>query len=565
MRSTTRRTLALQTRRLAVAVAAILVTSSALLVSPSGAFNGSAPPVPGSAEGYFVSTLGSGFNEPSDIALDRSGHIFVANFTSGRVVMMNLNGSHAHGVGSGFVNPYGVAIDAQNRLFVTDNNAGTVTVLSPSGAFAQRVIATGLNAPIGIAVDNRGHLFVANRASSTVVRMNIDGSNQVTIGTGFQNPFRLNVDRAGHVFVADTNHSRIVEMNEDGSNEVVVGYGFFRPEGASLDASGNIAIGDYSNNRVAMIQPDGNVVTILSGAGGPEGVYLSASGTVYVAPTDNTKLTVLRPDPNAQRLNNAALVSWSEHVLDGFGATYFTVTAHPDSGPALSAVFGGTARSGTIYGLTNGVQYTFTVSATNQYGTSGESSSTPAVVPGPSLAGVMGAPQVHAANHSLSVKWTAPSNGGSPVTGYLVTATDPFLTQVTATFSPASLSGTINGLGDAKRYSVTVQAINAVGVADRSLASTAVPIGPPSFPFGDAMHTVPGLKKVTISWLGATANGVPITGYKVTASPGAKSCSTKALSCSIVGLTSAKSYSLSVVATSSLGNSNALHAVAKPK
>ena len=78
----------------------------------------------------------------------------------------------------------------------------------------------------------------------------------------------------------------------------------------------------------------------------------------------------------------------------------------------------------------------------------------------------------------------------------------------------------------------------------------------PSLPTSVTATAVSG-SQATVSWSApASTGGAPITGYTVTASPGGATCTTTtALTCDVTGLTSAVSYSYSVVADNAIGSS----------
>ena len=81
-----------------------------------------------------------------------------------------------------------------------------------------------------------------------------------------------------------------------------------------------------------------------------------------------------------------------------------------------------------------------------------------------------------AGNGSATVTWTAPSNGGSPITSYAVT---PYVgstaqTPTTVTGSPPATGTTIGGLTNGTAYTFTVTAANAVGSGPPSAQSNAV-------------------------------------------------------------------------------------------
>ena len=61
---------------------------------------------------------------------------------------------------------------------------------------------------------------------------------------------------------------------------------------------------------------------------------------------------------------------------------------------------------------------------------------------------------------------------------------------------------------------------------------------------------------VTVSWLApASVGAAPITSYTVISNPGAFTCTTATLSCTVTGLLSNQDYTFSIVATSSIGSS----------
>ncbi len=76
-----------------------------------------------------------------------------------------------------------------------------------------------------------------------------------------------------------------------------------------------------------------------------------------------------------------------------------------------------------------------------------------------------------AGNGSAAVSWNAPStDGGSPVTGYTVTASPGGATATTA----GARTATVNGLTNGTPYTFTVKATNVVGTGSASAASAAV-------------------------------------------------------------------------------------------
>jgi hypothetical protein len=79
-------------------------------------------------------------------------------------------------------------------------------------------------------------------------------------------------------------------------------------------------------------------------------------------------------------------------------------------------------------------------------------------------------------NGSASVNWTAPADGGSPITSYTVTPYAGGVAQqaTTVSGSPPATSATITGLANGTSYTFTVTATNAVGAGPESGPSNAV-------------------------------------------------------------------------------------------
>src|SRR5208337_473046 len=135
----------------------------------------------------------------------------------------------------------------------------------------------------------------------------------------------------------------------------------------------------------------------------------SASATVPDAPTIGT----------ATAGNAQATVSFTPPASNGGSAiTGYTVTSNP------GGITGqGAASPITVTGLTNGTAYTFTVTATNAFGTGSPSGSSNQVTPAATVPGAPTIGTATAGNAQATVSFTPPaSNGGSAITGYTVTS-----------------------------------------------------------------------------------------------------------------------------------------------
>ncbi len=250
-----------------------------------------------------------------------------------------------------------------------------------------------------------------------------------------------------------------------------------------------------------------------------------------------------------------ATISWTAPASDIQIGSY-TVTSSPGG---LSTTVSGSppATTASVSGLTNGTAYTFTVTATSAAGTSAPSAPSAAITPLSFPGAPTGVAAVASATPSggqAIVTWTAPPDGGSPITGYQVTSSPGGLTA-SVTGSPPSTTATVSGLVDGTSYTFTVTATNSVGTGVVSIPSVSVtPLSVPGAPTN--VVATAGTGQATVTWTAPPTGGSAITRYTVTASPsGAMVTTTGATSAVMTGLSEGTTYTFTVFATNAQGNS----------
>jgi hypothetical protein len=161
--------------------------------------------------------------------------------------------------------------------------------------------------------------------------------------------------------------------------------------------------------------------------------------------------------------NGAATVTFTADPT--YAADSFTVTSTPGS-------FTGSGASSpiTVTGLLSDTAYTFKVTATNTYGTSGESQASNSIT-ATTVPATPSAPTASSPNADQDqISWTAPANGGSAITNYHWQSNEaPVKEGDTAT----TLNATVGQeAGTAQRYKV--YATNANGNSEYSALSAEV-------------------------------------------------------------------------------------------
>ncbi len=212
------------------------------------------------------------------------------------------------------------------------------------------------------------------------------------------------------------------------------------------------------------------------GGGGGGGFVPSPSPT----PTPATRPPDSPENVSATSGDGQATVQWAPSPNDGGSpVTAYVVLTAPGG---LTLTVSAAETSAVVTGLTNGVSYVFQVAARNSAGLSFASSPTAPVTPvGPPTAPLNATASPGSSGDAAVVSWDAPaSDGGSPLTGYLVAADPPDVPEVAV--GAAGQSATVPGLLPGIAYTFTVRAVNAIGTGGTSEASPPITLTPPPTP-----------------------------------------------------------------------------------
>ncbi len=260
------------------------------------------------------------FHNPSEVAVDGSGNVYVADFSNNRVQKFDASGQFllkfgALGSGDGqFRGPVAVFADGTGNVYVTDRSNYRIQKFNASGQFLAKFGALGsgdgqfIN-PASVAVDGLGNVYVADQNNHRIQKFNASGQFLLKFGSSgtedgqFQYPAGVALDGSGNVYVADLSNDRIQKFNASG--QFLAKFGsrgttdgkFINPIGVTVDDLGNVYVADYSNNRVQKFNASGQFLTKFGALGSgdgqfvnPAGVALDGSGNVYVADQNNHRI-----------------------------------------------------------------------------------------------------------------------------------------------------------------------------------------------------------------------------------------------------------------------------------
>ncbi|WP_305074385.1 fibronectin type III domain-containing protein [Micromonospora okii] len=199
--------------------------------------------------------------------------------------------------------------------------------------------------------------------------------------------------------------------------------------------------------------------------------------------------------PTAARRDGRAVVTWKTPADHGSRITGYVVTPYRDGTAQRARTFDASRTSRLLTGLRTGGTYTFTVAARNAAGTGPASRRSRPARPLalPSAPTVVA---VYVNSVSATLSWTPGSDGGSPVTNWVVT---PYLNghpEPSQALGPAT-TGTVTGLTSGLTYRFTVAARTTEGTGPESAPSAAVTTNvSPTLGFPTPAHADVGLAYV---------------------------------------------------------------------
>ena len=254
---------------------------------------------------------GSGTTSPAVLVVSNSFAVVTIAGSAG-----SSGGADGSGSIARFADPSDVAVDGWGNLYVADTGNHAVRKITPAGVVTTFAGLTGVsgssdgsgsarfNHPAGVAVDSSGNVYVADTDNNEIRKVTavgvvstlagvagvIGSSDGAGSAASFHGPSGIVADTMGNLYVADTLNHTIRKVTSTGVVTTVAGLAgasgavdatgsaarFDGPQGLALDASNNLFAADTNNDIIRKIVASSGAVTTVAGQAGIAG---SSDGT----------------------------------------------------------------------------------------------------------------------------------------------------------------------------------------------------------------------------------------------------------------------------------------------
>ncbi len=288
-----------------------------------GQSNASAPfqPSISAANDWTVAlAFASGGGVPAGVAVDATGDLWVANYSTGgsasSVSLLSPTGVPASNSPFSNANVNGasaLAIDTKNNVWVANHDNNTAVELNATAAGAVQVEAgpfAGLNAPASVAIDRTNDIWFVNQGNNSLTELlaaNPAGTPNAFTTLGLNVPSSIAFDGANNAWIANNGGGSVTKFAPGLTPVTATSYtggGLTSPAGVAIDGSSNVWVTDPNLGEVARLNSTGTPVTTASGytGGGLTGAQADAidgNGSVWVADAKGNALSALSSSGSA--------------------------------------------------------------------------------------------------------------------------------------------------------------------------------------------------------------------------------------------------------------------------
>lgn len=305
--------------------------------------------------------LASFLASPQSVVTSSSGTVFVSDFGNNRVRRINSDGTVTTVAGDGqagfrgdggsatsaeLSEPSGLALDAAGDLYIADSGNNRIRKLTPAGVITTvagnglagdtgdggRAIDAQLHQPAGVAIGPDNSIYIADTGNNRVRQVTPNGIIITVAGNGqrgFADGLAIHAEldeptgvaaAGGTLYIADFGNNRVRRLSSGiittfagndlsgpgGDNGPAIDAQLDGPESVAVSRDGGVYIADFGHNEIRLVNTNGIITTVagnaISGFSGdngpataaqidnPVGVAIGQDGTVYIADTGNDRV-----------------------------------------------------------------------------------------------------------------------------------------------------------------------------------------------------------------------------------------------------------------------------------
>jgi uncharacterized protein (TIGR03437 family) len=291
--------------------------------------------------GENVAATAARLNQPSGVAADSLGNIYIADSGTNRIRRIDSSATITTFAGTGTAGymgdgsaaisaelngPSSVAFDAAGDLLVADTGNNAIRSISPAGIISTVVASADLNQP-EFALASGGNIYVSNSGAHTVLMVDAQGTVHLLAGTGtagssgdgglataatLDSPRGLAIDTAGNLYIADEGAGVVRMVTPAGVISTVTNAGngpWISPSGLAFSSDGSLLVADSGTHDIRALHSEGTV-SVLAGTGSagfsgdtylgtsaqldaPRSVFATNGGAILIADTANNRIRAL--------------------------------------------------------------------------------------------------------------------------------------------------------------------------------------------------------------------------------------------------------------------------------
>ncbi len=254
------------------------------------------------------------FDNPYQLACDNAGNVYVCDELNGLIRIINASGiittfagsksgslgllENVPAIDAQIIQPSGVATDTAGNVYISQyyegrvryvNTGGLINTIADLNGFqgytgdGGPAINAEIKQPQGIAADNKGNIYFADYGNQVIRVIDANGIIHTFAGNGskgyggdggpatqalLNNPTTVAADNFGNVYIGDVYNQRIRKVDANGIITTFAGNGTAGYSGdggpasnaqlnytssLAVDAAGNVYIADNGNNRVRRV------------------------------------------------------------------------------------------------------------------------------------------------------------------------------------------------------------------------------------------------------------------------------------------------------------------------